>query len=110
MKIFAALSILSLWMLACFGQTTPGNLSFTNTVLPLPNGGSEPEISIAANGTMGIIGLNWYLPWGVSLWTGPFGSTPTYRGLLDGALQQSGRRIWPGADGDIDMGTTGTLH
>jgi len=35
------------------------NLTFSNTPLIRPEGDSEPEISIAANGTMAMVGLQW---------------------------------------------------
>jgi len=60
---------------------------------------------------MGIVGLSW-LKSGTNLWTGPFGSTPTFQGVIDAALQQPGKRVFGGGDADVDMGTTstGTLH
>jgi putative flavoprotein involved in K+ transport len=95
--------------------TTPVAPSFSNTPLPRPDGDSEPEISIAPDGTLGVIGLRWlwtgsWSTQGTHLWTGPFGSTPTFRGLVDNALQQSGKTVGGGWDGDVDMGSTGTLH
>jgi hypothetical protein len=64
---------------------------------------------------MGIIGLQWLgtgslATYGAHLWTGPFGSTPSFRGLVDSTLQQTGKFVGGGADGDVDMGSTGTLH
>lgn len=78
--------------LAAFAGTSGGNLSFTNTPLLRPDGNSEPEISIAGNGTMGIVALSW-LNFGTNLWTGPFGSTPTFQGVIDAALQRPGKRV-----------------
>jgi len=95
--------------LVALAGTSSGSLSFTNTRLLRPHGNSEPEISIAANGTMGIVGLSW-LTFGTNLWTGPFGSTPTFQGVIDAALQQPGRRVLGGGDADVDMGSTGTRH
>jgi hypothetical protein len=103
------LGVILLAALVAYGSTSSGNLTFTNTALLRPDGNSEPEISIAANGTMGIVGLSWLNP-GTNLWTGPFGSTPTFQGVIDAALQHPGKRIFGGGDADIDMGTTGTLH
>jgi len=96
-------------VLVAFASTSTGNLTFTNTRLLRPDGNSEPEISIATNGTMGIVGLSW-LNFGTNLWTGPFGSTPTFQGVIDATLQQSGKRVFGGGDADVDMGSTGTLH
>jgi hypothetical protein len=65
---------------------------------------------------MGILGQPWLNLTGVPsgfathLWTGSFGSTPTFQGLIDANLQQAGRGVGGGADGDIDMGSTGTMH
>jgi hypothetical protein len=93
--------------------TTPGSLTFTNTALLRPEGDSEPAISIAANGTMAISGLQWLFDpnfFGTHLWTGPFGSTPTFRGLIDADLQHPGKQVFGSGDADIDIGSTGTLH
>jgi hypothetical protein len=88
--------------------TSAGSLSFTNTPLLRPDGSSEPAISIAANGTMGVTALDF--GGGTDLWTGPFGSTPAFQGIVDAALQQSGRVVFGGGDADVDFGSTGTLH
>jgi hypothetical protein len=100
--------------LITFGSTSIGSLSFTNTLLFQPDGDSEPEISIAANGTMAMVGLSLGLApdmqFGTNLWTGPFGATPTFQGIIDGALQQPGRTVFGGEDADVDFGSTGTLH
>jgi hypothetical protein len=93
--------------------TAAGNLSFSNTPLLRPEGGSEPEISIGPTGTMGIVGLQALfrlLPVGTHLWTGPFGSTPTFQGLVDSDLQQPGKVVLGSEDADVDMGSTGTMH
>ena len=87
--------------------------TFCNTPLIRPEGDSEPEISIAANGKMAIVGLQWlFIPnfFGTHLWTGPFGSTPTFQGLIDAALQQPGKAVFGSGDADVDFGSTGTLH
>src|SRR2546425_581900 len=90
------------------------SLSFTNTPLLRPDGNSEPEIAIAGNGTMAMVGLSLGLAadkqFGTSLWTGPFGATPTFQGIIDAALQQPGRVEFGGEDADVDFGPTGTLH
>ena len=91
-----------------FAGTTPGSLSFIVQPLLLPNGSSEPEISIASNGVMGIVSLNWLI-FGTSLWTGPFG-TAIPQGTIDGALVHPGKRVFGGGDADVDMGSTGTMH
>src|SRR5258708_12784830 len=103
------LGVILLAALVAYSSTLSGNLTFTNTPLFRPDGNSEPGISIAANGTMGIVGLSW-LNFGTNLWTGPFGSTPTFQGVIDAALQHPGKRIFGGGDADVDVGTTGMLH
>ena len=95
-------------------RTPSSGLSFTNTPLLRPDGNSEPEISIAANGTMGMVGLSLGLAadqqFGTSLWTGPFGATPTFDGIIDAALQQPGRIEFGGEDADVNFGSTGAMH
>ncbi len=94
--------------------TAARRLSFTNTPLLRPDGNSEPEISIAGNGTMGMVALSLGLApdmqFGTNLWTGPFGSPPTFQGIIDSALQQPGRVEFGGEDADVDFGSTGALH
>src|SRR5262249_25965604 len=51
------------------------------------------------------------LLFGTNLWTGPAGSSPTFRAVIDAALQPHGRRTALGGDdADVDVGSTGTLH
>ncbi len=111
LKLIAAILGVVCAAVMAFASTSSGSLTFTNTPLLRPDGNSEPEISIAADGKMGIVGLSW-LKSGTNLWTGPFGSTPTFQGVIDAALQQPGKRVFGGGDADVDMGTTstGTLH
>ncbi len=110
----AIFGIVVLAVMVTFGSTSIGSLTFTNTPLPRPDGNSEPEISIAGNGTMAMVGLSLGLgpnmQFGTNLWTGPFGSTPTFHGIIDAALQQPGRTVFGGEDADVDFGSTGTLH
>jgi hypothetical protein len=110
----AILGVSVLAALVTLGSTSIGSVTFTNTLLSRPDGNSEPEISIAANGTMGMVGLSLGLApdmqFGTSLWTGPFGATPTFQGIIDAALQQPGRTEFGGEDADVDFGSTGTLH
>ena len=92
------------------GGTVNGAVSFSNTALLRADGDSEPAISIHPNGTMAMTALSW-LTFGTNLWSGPFGSTPTFRGVVDSALQLPGRRlVFGGGDADVDLGSTGTLH
>jgi len=91
-------------------STTTGSLTFSNDALLRPEGGSEPAISIGANALMGITSLRWLL-FGTDLWTGPAGSVPTFRGVIDEALQPHGNRtVLGGGDADLEIGSTGTLH
>ena len=89
--------------------TTQGSLTFGNTPLLRDDGDSEPAISIASNGMMGITGLSWQL-FNTNLWTGALGTTPTFRGVVDAGLQKTGKRVFGGGDADVDIGSTGTLH
>ena len=87
--------------------------NFTITPLVLPNGTSEPEISIGANGTMGMVSLQWLFDpanFGTALWTGPFGSTPAFKGIVDNTLQHPGKSVFGAGDADVDIGTTGRMH
>lgn len=105
--------LLSLMVIPASAATTPGSLTFSNTPLLRPEGDSEPAIAIAGNGTMAISGLQWLFDpnfFGTHLWTGPFGSTPTFQGLLDGNLQKTGKQVFGSGDADVDIGSTGTLH
>jgi hypothetical protein len=93
--------------------TVPGGLTFSNTSLLRPEGDSEPAISIATDGTMAITGLQWLFDpnfYGTHLWTGPFGSTPTFRGLIDASLQKRGKQVFGSGDADVDLGSSGKLH
>jgi hypothetical protein len=113
-KWLGAILGVSVAALVTFGSTSMGSLSFSNTLLFQPDGNSEPEISIAANGTMGMValslGLSPNMQFGTNLWTGSFGATPTPQGIIDGALQQPGKTEFGGEDADVDFGSTGTLH
>src|SRR5438445_532170 len=92
------------------GATAKGSLAFTNTQLLRPDGTSEPEIRGRADGTMAMVGLSWQ-EFVTHLWSGPFGSTPAFRGEVDSALQLPGRReVFGGGDADVDLASTGTLH
>jgi hypothetical protein len=99
--------------LAASASTGPGALTFSNTPLLRPEGDSEPAISIASNGQMAMTGLQWLFDpnfFGTHLWTGPFGSTPTFQGLIDAQLQHPGKSVFGSGDADVDLGSTGTLH
>ena len=87
--------------------------AFSITPLVLPNGTSEPEISIGLDGTMGMVSLQWLFDpsnFGTDLWTGPFGSTPTFQGVIDAALQHPGKSVFGAGDADVDIGSSGRLH
>jgi hypothetical protein len=105
--------LLALATTGASAATTSGTLSFSNTPLLRPEGDSEPAISIASNGTMAVSGLQWLFDpsfFGTHLWTGPFGSTPVFQGLIDAGLQHPGKQVFGSGDADIDIGSTGTLH
>lgn len=87
--------------------------SFTTTPLIQPDGSSEPEISIGSGGTMAMVSLQWLFDptnFGTFLWTGPFGSTPTFEGIVDNKLQHPGKSVFGAEDADVDIGSTGRLH
>src|SRR6516164_1696386 len=108
------------WFGACLGLllavpapvlragTTPGSLTFSDTpLIRNAEGGSEPAVAIAADGTMALTSLwfDYVPPVGAHLWTGPFGSTPVFQGLLDADLQPpSNGTIIGGEDADVDFG------
>ena len=107
------ITAVTLALVAVNAATTPGRLTFSNTPLFRLEGESEPAISIASNGTMAVTGLQWLFNpnfFGTHLWTGPFGSTPTFRGLLDADLQKPAKSVFGSGDADVDLGSTGTLH
>src|SRR3989442_12079912 len=66
-----------------------GTLGFTTSVLLESNGSSEPAVAIGADGRVVYTALSWIL-FRTNVWTGPFGSTPTFQGApdahIDGAI------------------------
>src|SRR5438874_1889996 len=114
-KILLMMILLALTLTAvsAFAGTISGSLSFSNTALLRPEGESEPAIGIATDGTMAVTGLQWLFDpnfFGTHLWVGPFGSTPTFEGLLDSGLRKPGKIVFGSGDADFDIGSTGTLH
>src|SRR5262249_34426486 len=87
---------------------------FTITPLLLPNGSSEPEISIGLDGTMGMVSLQWLFDptnFGTDLWTGAFTTTgANFQGVIDANLQHPGKSIFGAGDADVDIGSSGRLH
>jgi hypothetical protein len=111
--MYRVLLVTILAVASAAASTITGSLTFSNTPLIRPEGESEPAIAIARDGTMAITGLQWLFDpsfFGTHLWTGPFGSTPSFRGLMDANLQQSGKEVFGSEDADVDIGSTGTLH
>jgi hypothetical protein len=110
------ITILALAILAALpasAGTIPGSLTFSNNALIRPEGESEPAIGIANNGTMAVTGLQWLFNpsfFGTHLWLGPFGSVPSFEGLLDSGLRKPGKIMFGSGDADFDIGSTGTLH
>jgi len=81
-------------------------IQFTVTPLLRPDGGSEPAITIGADGTTVVTGLSWQ-HFATHAWEGPFGSTPDFQGEIDAGLRTG---VGGGEDADADIGSTGTLH
>lgn len=115
-RALAALALAFAFAFSTIGvnaATIPGSLSFSNTPLLRDEGDSEPAISIASNGAMAITGLQWLFDpnfFGTHLWTGPFGATPSFQGLIDAELEHPGKSVFGSGDADVDLGSTGTLH
>ena len=80
--------------------------SFSNITLLRPDGDSEPELSIGANGQVALVGLSWTL-FQTNAWTGAFGQTPTFQGAIDSAIKNG---VGGGEDADVDFGSSGTVH
>jgi hypothetical protein len=113
LSVSLVLAFLLTFSNSALAATSPGALSFSNTPLLRPEGESEPAISVSADGTLAVTGLQWLFDpsfFGTHLWTGPFGTTPTFRGLVDANLQKPGKTIFGSGDADVDLGSTGTLH
>src|SRR6266404_1637230 len=87
--------------------------TFTLTPLLLPDGSSEPEISIGGDGTTAMVCLQWLFDpaaFGTEIWTGLFGSTPGLRGIIDNKLQHPGKVVFGAGDADVDVGSSGRVH
>lgn len=113
MRNLSLVVVTILMSVSLFGGTVPGALTFSNTALLRPDGVSEPAIGIADNGTMAVTGLQWLFDpnsYGTHFWVGPFGSTPSFAGLLDAGLRQPGKEPFGSGDADFDIGSTGMLH
>jgi len=98
--------------------------AFSNTPLiattPIPgittapnadsSGDSEPAVAFSQDGRMAVDGLGWLSPQ-VNLWTGTFGSTPSYFGAMDTDLQNhgAGRTTFGDGDADVEFTSSGTL-
>jgi hypothetical protein len=82
------------------------------TTSPIANstGDSEPAIAFGGDGRMAVDGLAW-LPSQVNLWTGRFGSTPSYFGGMDQNLQNhgAGRTTLGDGDADVEFTSAGTI-
>lgn len=78
LKLFLVLTMTAVLVIP---GTSLAVVPFTNTPLTVAEGDSEPAISIAANGTVGISGLQWLFDpnfFGTHYWSGSFGSTPHF--------------------------------
>jgi hypothetical protein len=87
--------------------------TFTLDKLLLPDGSSEPEIAIGADGTSAMVSLQWLFDpsnFGTAVWTGVFGVAPGFQGIIDKGLQHPGKTIFGAGDADVDFGSTGRVH
>src|SRR2546426_8720546 len=92
-----ALLVVILAGASAFAGTVSGSLSFSNTPLLRPEEESEPAVAVANDGTVAVTGLQWLFNpsfFGTHFWTGPFGATPTFQGLLDSGLRQPGKIVF----------------
>ena len=111
--VLVVLGLIALLCLPAAASTTAGALHFSNTPLLRPEGGSEPAITIGANGKMVMTSLQWLFDptfFGTHVWKGSFGSTPGFKGLVDAGLQHPAKTVFGSGDADVDLGSTGTLH
>ena len=88
------------------GPHTTAGLSFTNTPLLRPAGGSEPAITIGSDSTMIVGSLQW-IGFQTNVWKGTFGSTPAFQGAIDANLEPG---VLGGGDEDFDLASNGTLN
>ncbi len=86
-------------------DTASSGPTFTNIPLILPNGSSEPAVSVSASGQVIFSGLSWEL-FQTNFWKGVFGTAPTFQGAPDAQINKG----LGGEDADVDVGSTGTLH
>jgi hypothetical protein len=84
------------------GVTTAPNANST--------GNSEPELAFSNDGTLAVDGLAW-LPFQLNVWTGQFGTTPSYFGAVDANLQSvgAGRTRLGSEDTDVKFTSAGTM-
>ncbi|OLB69188.1 hypothetical protein AUI06_09405 [archaeon 13_2_20CM_2_52_21] len=89
---------------AVHGKTTAP--TFVNVPLIRPDGSSEPEVTVGADGTAVFVGLSW-TQFATNTWKATFGQTPAFQGQVDASLAAG---VGGGEDADVDLGSTGTLH
>jgi len=89
-------------------SAAPPVLTFSNTPLLRPDGGTRPLIAVDSEEHMALVGT--IRNGATILWTGLLGSTPAFQGQIDSALQQPAKQIFYAGNADIDIGSTGTLH
>src|SRR5947199_8813782 len=91
-----ALLVVILAGASAFAGTVSGSLRFSNTPLLRPEGESEPAVAVANDGTVAVTGLQWLCNprfLGTHVWTGLYGTTPIFQGLLDSGRRQPGKII-----------------
>ncbi len=101
-----ALVIIATLAVPAFAQAKNSGPTFTNIALTRPDGDSEPELSIGADGTVVLVALSWR-EFFTNTWKGQFGQVPSFQGPIDAAIAKN---VGGGGDADVDIGSTGTLH
>ena len=105
---FSNTTLFGTWDIAGSGLSTaeafPGSGTPSNS-----SGDSEPAIAFGNDGKMVVDGLGW-IPFQVNVWTGTFGSTPSYFGGVDTTVPVPGNgRIGLGSgDADVEVTSAGT--
>src|SRR6266581_4311765 len=102
--LILAIALIATIAIPTMVHAKPTSPSFVNIPLLRPDGGSEPELSISASGTVVFVGLSW-TQFATNTWKASFGQTPIFQGQIDAAIAPG---VGGGEDADVDLGSTGT--